>query len=995
MSASAAQAPAARLGARRAPTLAHMRAGWALERTSAGRAAPASAGPARGRVSSAARRASAPHAPRELPLLGASADVARGPASRARARRDVSARVSAAAPGSAPASFTGVFPLDSAGVGWDAVELHALTGLAWTFTTPSSTDGRKIVKAASAIANVNVKGSSNWRKEDWEDAARRADVRLLDTFSTLPGMRGFRACWAPNGIALLYVPGVRKFFTVEDVARGVADKKAEKEPGGVQAALVNLCRVKKGFEEQYAIAVDAERAAVAAPLAARDAAERAAGVLEAKERNRKNDEAGASDDGDDDSGDERTTNKNARAASRDDKMASARVYPEASLNAYDAPKSCIARWCMGLGVDAASLHAEFGIGFDFHGPAGSVMRSVVASAANAAGDPLGDQDTSSWAKAEWVEAMEKLGITTRASHAALGALGRSWKVCWVADALELGAPAVFLWVPEKNAYYTLGSLAAATSTANAASEGGAPVAVEAAIRAVVGVAKSTPAPPGLKAALTRDCDFLTLLGRKPKDANAPVSAGTTGGADAARAADEALLSSSGSDDEGFGTLSPSADLDTETRPPAEKDATEDTKAATTKEVRREEETSEDDDDEDDDDHERADHASDDDFVAAAAASVSSDDSYFRPAPELDDFEWADSRDGLRRRPSREDDGSFDPNRDLVNPEMFVDAPMSAPGFEDVPGMEGFVPGDAADVTGQGEFFSRSAGYLSFVDGSWSKEDLAREMGLDRQSPNDPPVTARDFPDLSQSLSTRQTAREDDDVWLESDDSDSDDFKELVPLGLPRDFDTYAPLRLHGCDYLVTKTNDGRLDVRDMMVAFRREDGNFAGEARRVDSSATLSIPPGFYHEVAWTERELKKQEKHVTRDGPTEYNTLVERTTKVYLVAADTPFDEAHAHDRRLDFSRPVVVLDNEGACSVAEVRGARENPGGVLVIRDGELFVESAEALPDWETVCHRWEVDAATAHKEGKGPALHEDFLKEVEDDYVPDDTPEIDTY
>ena len=202
----------------------------------------------------------------------------------------------------------------------------------------------------------------------------------------------------------------------------------------------------------------------------------------------------------------------------------------------------------------------------------------------------------------------------------------------VADALELGAPAVFLWVPEKNAYYTLGSLAAATSTANAASEGGAPVAVEAAIRAVVGVAKSTPAPPGLKAALTRDCDFLTLLGRKPKDANAPVSAGTTGGADAARAADEALLSSSGSDDEGFGTLSPSADLDTETRPLAEKDATEDTKAATTKEVRREEETSEDDDDEDDDDHERADHASDDDFVAAAAASVSSDDSYFRPRP---------------------------------------------------------------------------------------------------------------------------------------------------------------------------------------------------------------------------------------------------------------------------------------------------------------------------------------------------------------------------
>ena len=79
----------------------------------------------------------------------------------------------------------------------------------------------------------------------------------------------------------------------------------------------------------------------------------------------------------------------------------------------------------------------------------------------------------------------------------------------------------------------------------------------------------------------------------------------------------------------------------------------------------------------------------------------------------------------------------------------------------------------------------------------------------------------------------------------------------------------------------------------------------------------------------------------------------------------------------------------------MAEVRGARENPGGVLVIREGELFVEQAESLPNWETVCQNWEEDAATAHKEGRGPALHEDFLKETEDDYVPDDTPEIDTY
>ena len=93
---------------------------------------------------------------------------------------------------------------------------------------------------------------------------------------------------------------------------------------------------------------------------------------------------------------------------------------------------------------------------------------------------------------------------------------------------------MMIWAPEQNAYFTLGSLAAATASAPA----GGP-SVEAAIRAIVAVAKSTPAPPGLKAALTRDSDFLTLLGRKPTDGSAPVSAGTTGGAQGAAAADAA------------------------------------------------------------------------------------------------------------------------------------------------------------------------------------------------------------------------------------------------------------------------------------------------------------------------------------------------------------------------------------------------------------------------------------------------------------------------
>ena len=173
---------------------------------------------------------------------------------------------------------------------------------------------------------------------------------------------------------------------------------------------------------------------------------------------------------------------------------------------------------------------------------GAVSRAIVAAAARAGTRRGADDDaTASWAKAEWVEAMARYGVTTRSTHAQLSALGRSLEGVLGRRRARAGGAAVFLWVPERNAYYTLGSLAAAASAANAAREGGAPVAVEAAIRAVVGVAKSTPAPPGLKAALTRDCDFLTLLGRKPKEANAPVSAGTTGGADAARAADARFL----------------------------------------------------------------------------------------------------------------------------------------------------------------------------------------------------------------------------------------------------------------------------------------------------------------------------------------------------------------------------------------------------------------------------------------------------------------------
>ena len=118
----------------------------------------------------------------------------------------------------------------------------------------------------------------------------------------------------------------------------------------------------------------------------------------------------------------------------------------------------------------------------------------------------------------------------------------------------------------------------------------------------------------------------------------------------------------------------------------------------------------------------------------------------------------------------------------------MDEPMVTPGFEDVPGMEGFIPDP--QVTGQGEFFSRSAGYLSFVDGSWSKEDLAREMGMDRHR-DETPVTARDFPDKSLLEDMERQSAGGADL------SEADDYKELIPRGLPRPFDSYHALRLHG------------------------------------------------------------------------------------------------------------------------------------------------------------------------------------------------------
>ena len=288
--------------------------------------------------------------------------------------------------------------------------------------------------------------------------------------------------------------------------------------------------------------------------------------------------------------------------------------------------------------------------------------------ADVSGTPLPSDADTEWVKQDWLDAMENLQVSYVDSHAALTAVGRSWKVCWVEDAMDRECPAVMIWAPERNAYYTLGSLAAAG--------GDAPAPVEAAIRAVVAVAKSTPAPPGLKAALTRDCDFLTLLGRKPASANAPVSVGTTGGSASAEEADAAaeksgrlILATAVSS----GSAPTSAPGDSPPASSADPAPTGDSSVA--------------------------DPSGDSSGVSGDASG-----DFFRPAPELGTFDWEDSRDGLRRRPSRDTDDA-DTEASLAQwakDEMGGDV-YSAPGFEDIVGMEGLVPEGQQETVGQGEF----------------------------------------------------------------------------------------------------------------------------------------------------------------------------------------------------------------------------------------------------------------------------------------------------
>ena len=79
-------------------------------------------------------------------------------------------------------------------VGIDGMTLWFALGFVFDFMTPSSAECRKIIRAAAEQNRVVLKNVSQWRKAQWEKAAKE-HVQLRNAHTPLPGCRGYRVCW--------------------------------------------------------------------------------------------------------------------------------------------------------------------------------------------------------------------------------------------------------------------------------------------------------------------------------------------------------------------------------------------------------------------------------------------------------------------------------------------------------------------------------------------------------------------------------------------------------------------------------------------------------------------------------------------------------------------------------------------------------------------------------------------------------------------------------
>jgi hypothetical protein len=899
-------------------------------------------------------------------------------------------------------------------------------GFVFDFMTPSSAECRKIIRAAAEQNRVVLKNVSQWRKAQWEKAAKE-HVVLRNAHTPLPGCRGYRVCWqsstqnggeCPHGdLLLIFVPSTRKFHREEDFRKGFdcGPPMSAREKEEDQEESENEDEDDEDEEEEEeegkqkkktTAKAKKRKTVVKSAKEVLDALDRISKVNEqlwyVRERILKNGESidvealaestkkSLGENGDDsdapssssassslsssskqkEDGDEEDDNKTEDAGSNEDEDDD----DDSNVSTMDKYGSPEQAWENGQGADAVSLWLRYNINFDFHGPAGFVNRSVVKAAAEEKG--IQTSQCESWPKHTWIDVAERAGVTFKSSHAAISQCGRGWKLCWVDDDVNI----------------TMKGKRASSSTESAAGDD------------------------------AEDSDSSSDERRRRRRGSDGTSAshddGANGGVPQAFVwvpetakyyTFGAALKNKRSKIAGVSVqdVAKAAVAAAKSQPPPPG-----LKAALLR---------------------------DSDFLATLgrAASKETAEKKKEASPPMEDEDASEetreekllamAREAGERMEDDEDD-DYENQRETVYP----------PGFEGPDG-EG---GDTIDGTHiSSEFYSRSAGYLSFVENDWTEEDAMRQMGLknvpdyysdevlssqdeeqedfieattsegDEEEQKLPkPVTLFDFEQRDEQVAPLESPKtfpdrmaelkeqqEQQSVAIATRKSEHVDLWQKFPEDLP-DSKQWELHRLAGVDYLVLKLEDGRLDFNEVMKVKRDEyTGRCTSKLERVDTSGQVgkTLQPMHYAPIHWTEQhhELKEgwDESNPDPRALSTYTREWERTTKVYLVPKSG--DDVNA---TLDFTKPLILFTNgESSEDIFQVHdaisGARENPDGVLVVKKGELTVVPQTSVPGYEELIQNWEQEVDWSEEKKN---FNEDFYREIDfDQDIGDETPEID--
>ena len=915
--------------------------------------------------------------------------------------------------------------------GIDGMTLWFALGFVFDFMTPSSAECRKIIRAAAEQNRVVLKNVSQWRKLQWEKAAKE-HVVLRNAHTPLPGCRGYRVCWqssAQNGgecshgdLLLIFVPSTRKYHREEDFRKGfdcgppqsarekegeesenddvededededeqkkkkkTTKKKKKSVVKSAKEVLDALDRISKVNEQLWYVrerilkngeGIDVDALAESTKKSLGDKGGGVGAPSSSSSMSSPSSSSSSSkqkEDGDDDE-DKRTEEENSNSGDEDDDDDS----NIATMDKYGSPEQA---WENGQGADAVSLWLRFNINFDFHGPAGFVNRSVVKVAAEEKG--IQTSQCESWPKHTWIDVAERAGVTFKSSHAAISQCGRGWKLCWVDDDVNITMK---------------GKRAVSSSAENTTSddaEDSDSTSDERRRRRRGGDGTSSShlddaSSGGVPQAFVwvpETAKYYTfgaaLKNKRSKIAGVSVQ-------DVAKAAVAAAKSQPPPpglkaallrDSDFLATLGRAASKETAEKKKEVSTPTEDEDAS---EETREEKL----------------------LAMAREASERMEDD------ENDDYEN---------------------QRETVYP----------PGFDGADG-DG---GDTIDGTHiSSEFYSRSAGYLSFVENDWTEEDAMRQMGLKNvpdyysdevlSSPDEEqedfieattserggdeeeqklpkPVTLFDFEQRDEQVAPLESPKTFPDRMAELEEQEQKqkqnvaiatrktehlDLWQKFPEDLP-DTKQWELHRLAGVDYLVAKMEDGRLDFNEVMKVKRDEyTGRCTSKLERVDTSGQVkgnSLQPTHYAPIHWTEQhhELKEGWDETNPDprALSTYTREWERTTKVYLVPKSG--DDINA---TLDFTKPLILFTNgESSDDIFQVHdaisGARENPDGVLVVKKGELAVVPQTSVPGYEELIQNWEQEVNWSEEKKN---FNEDFYREIDfDQDIGDETPEID--